>query len=423
MTDASPSAAPPRLSGAVGRVTLELPATTPEMVDALRIDRFGLMRDAVVWQRWIRTGAMAALAVLALLLGNADIAEVWPRLGGVVLAYAAVVALAVRVVRDRPPLFNARVPALLVSADIITIATIVWLNGAPSDAGRIFLPALLVVQVSVYYFGQSLGAYAVALTAASYLLIALVLTAQVAGAAMSVAGATYSVVLFCVVSGLLVVAYGGFRARMNQLRLFCRLIEEGDLTPAIVVGRDSRPDDLTLLARSFDTMRTRLAEQIGTDPLTGCLNRRALETRLRTEWRQAKRRNTTVAVLAVDIDHFKRINDTRGHPFGDAVLQELAGIFKATARDTDAVARLGGDEFVIVLPDTGWQGALTFAERMRRKVEDRAFGGTGSPMSVTISVGVALARGSDPMSPESLVQEADRSLYKAKSGGRNRIFA
>ena len=96
---------------------------------------------------------------------------------------------------------------------------------------------------------------------------------------------------------------------------------------------------------------------------------------------------------------------------------------KATARDTDSVARLGGDEFVIVLPDTGWQGALTFAERLRRRVDDFTFGADTGALSATISVGVSLARGTDPISPEMLLQEADRSLYKAKSGGRNRVFA
>ena len=128
-------------------------------------------------------------------------------------------------------------------------------------------------------------------------------------------------------------------------------------------------------------------------------------------------------MLAIDVDHFKQINDTRGHPTGDLVLEELAGIMKATARDTDACARPGGDEFVIVLPDTGWQGALTFAERLRRKVDDFDFGGGLLSIRVTVSVGVALARGTDPISPDMLLQEADRSLYKAKSGGRNRIFA
>jgi diguanylate cyclase (GGDEF)-like protein len=153
------------------------------------------------------------------------------------------------------------------------------------------------------------------------------------------------------------------------------------------------------------------------------LNRRAWMSRATIEMAVSVRYRHPVAVLMIDLDHFKQINDTRGHPFGDLVLQELAGIMKATARDTDAVARLGGDEFVVVLPDTGWQGALTFAERMRRKVDDFSFGATTAAMKITISVGVALARGTDPISPEMLLQEADRSLYKAKSAGRNRIFA
>jgi diguanylate cyclase (GGDEF)-like protein len=108
---------------------------------------------------------------------------------------------------------------------------------------------------------------------------------------------------------------------------------------------------------------------------------------------------------------------------GDVVLQQLAGIMKATARDTDCVARFGGDEFVIVLPDTGWQGALTFAERLRRRVDDFTFGPVGTPVSTTISIGVALGRGSDPISTDMLLKEADAALYKAKTAGRNRVFS
>jgi diguanylate cyclase (GGDEF)-like protein len=288
---------------------------------------------------------------------------------------------------------------------------------------RILIAAVLVVQLAVFYFGWGLGTYAAVLAGAAYIAVALLIPANVAGLRPPLSQAAYTLGLFGVVVGVLISAYGSFRARMNRLRLFCKLIEEGDMTPALSLGVEKRPDDLTLLAQSFDAMRTRLAEQIGSDPLTGCLNRRALETRLRAEWRQAKRRGSTVAVLAIDLDHFKEINDSRGHPFGDVVLQEFAEIMKATARDTDAVARVGGDEFVIVLPDTGWQGALTFAERIRRKVDDFSFGASTAAIRLTISIGVALARGTDPVSPEMLLQDADRSLYKAKSTGRNRIFA
>ena len=222
---------------------------------------------------------------------------------------------------------------------------------------------------------------------------------------------------------VLTYTFGNFRVRMDELRRFCKLVEEGDLVSGMDLTKARFPDDLTLLSRSFERMRAGLADQIGTDPLTGCLNRRSLEARLRSDWRLAKRRNTHIAVVAIDLDHFKQINDTRGHPVGDMVLQQLTGIMKATARDTDSVARFGGDEFVLVLPDTGWQGALTFAERLRRRVDDFTFGPPGSPMTITVSVGVALARGTDPISPEDLLKEADRSLYKAKEQGRNRVFA
>jgi diguanylate cyclase (GGDEF)-like protein len=299
----------------------------------------------------------------------------------------------------------------------------IWISGAPGDAVRILVAALLVVQLAVFYFGWGLGTYSAVLAGLAYLAVALVVPPHVAGPRPAASQVAYTLGLFALVTGVLIAAYGDFRARMNRLRLFCKLIEDGDLAPALPAANEKRPDDLTLLARSFESMRSRLAEQVGSDPLTGCLNRRALETRLQAEWRQAKRRGSTVGVLAIDVDDFKRINDERGHPFGDVVLRELAEIMKSTARDTDAVARVGGDEFVIVLPDTGWQGAITFAERIRRKVDDFSFGGATGELPLTISIGVALARGTDPVSPDILLQEADRTMYKAKNGGKNRIFA
>lgn len=402
--------------------TLEYPATTPELVEALRHDRQALVREAILWQRWIRYLAFLALITLALAFGRERVRMLLP-VAGVALGYALCVTLTAAMVRRAAAVHEIRLPAFLVTADVVALAAIIWLSGAPSDAARILVAGLLVVQLAVFYFGRWLGAYSAIISGLAYLMVAALLPQQVAGVRPTIAQLAFTLGLFAMVCGVLVMAYGSFRARMNRLRLFCKLVEEGDLAPALTLGMEKRPDDLTLLAKSFDAMRMRLAEQIGTDPLTGCLNRRALETRLRAEWRQAKRRGSTVAVLAIDLDHFKNVNDTRGHPFGDVVLQELAGIMKATARDTDAVARLGGDEFVIVLPDTGWQGALTFAERIRRKVDDFSFGAASGAIGLTISVGVALARGTDPMSPETLLQEADRSLYKAKSGGRNRIFA
>src|SRR4029453_1955056 len=154
--------------------------------------------------------------------------------------------------------------------------------------------------------------------------ITLVLRPQAAGAAPALRDVAFTTGLFALVSAVLISAYGSFRERMNKLRLFCKLVEDGDLHPVLDLGMDKRPDDLTLLAKSFDAMRERLGEQIGTDPLTGCLNRRALETVLRAEGGPGKRLATALAIRAIDLDYFKEINDAHGHPFGDLVLTDLA---------------------------------------------------------------------------------------------------
>jgi diguanylate cyclase (GGDEF)-like protein len=394
---------------------------SPEARDALRRDQSELQREVILWQRWVRYLAVVVLCAAAVMLSGRR--EELARLPLLIVAvgYVACVFLSGYAVRHAPALTTGQwLPAVLVTADLITIGTIIFITTPPLLSYRFLILALLSVQFAAFYFGWGLGVYATLLSAGIYVLLAHVVPPLVAGPRPP---GILNVALFGVVAAVLTYTFGSFRARMNQLRLFCKVIEEGDLTSALDLTGAKYPDDLTLLARSFDAMRNGLAEQIGTDPLTGCLNRRALEARLKADWRLAKRRGTHIALAAIDLDRFKQINDTRGHPVGDIVLQQLAGIMKGTARDTDAVARFGGDEFVILLPDTGWQGALTFAERLRRRVDDFTFGPPGSPMTITISVGVALARGTDPISPEELLKEADRSLYKAKQQGRNRVFA
>jgi len=403
-------------------MTVELPVSTPELEETLHRDRESLVRDALLWQRWVRYAGLLAVVVLALVLGERANRDMLIPVVLVALAYVLLVAVTGEQV-SRATTVHRSVPALLVTADVLALASLIWLTGSPAVAARLLVGALLVVQLAVFYFGRSLGIYAAVLSGLAYVIVARVLPPQAPGAALGVRDVAFTVGLFALVSAVLISAYGSFRERMNKLRLFCKLVEDGDLHPALDLGVDKRPDDLTLLAKSFDAMRERLGEQIGTDPLTGCLNRRALETRLRAELRQAKRRANTLAILAIDLDHFKEINDTHGHPFGDLVLTDLAAIMRMTARDTDAVARLGGDEFIVVLPDTGWEGALIFAERMRRRVDEHTFASAKASMRLTISVGVALARGTDAISPATLLPEADQSLYKPKSAGRNRVFA
>jgi diguanylate cyclase (GGDEF)-like protein len=391
----------------------------------LRLDRAELEREVLLWQRWIRYGAAIAFVVVGLLVRLERTADVRGVLvfAGMAAAYVAFVGGCAWVLaRDRGKPLAAWWPVLAFAVDLAAMGIGAWLALPASASFLILLVGFLVLQLGVFSFGRWYGIAAGAFSVALYLLHSLVLEPLVPGPRPGALTVAASAIAFGFVSLVLVAAYGHFRSRMNALRHFCKRVELGDLTVSWDADGEPRPDDLTLLARSVDAMRQRLIELVGTDPLTGCLNRRALETRLNREWRGAKRRGSSLAVIAVDLDNFKPINDTYGHPAGDAVLRELADVMRFTARDTDVIARVGGDEFVLVLPDTGWQGAITLAERLRRHVDETTFAGE-QEIPLTISIGIALARGTDDVRASDLLEEADRSLYRAKSGGRNRIGA
>lgn len=392
--------------------------------DALLRDVADMRRQVLVWQRWFRYAAVLALAALAVAFGTRSNAGVW--LPAVVAIASYVVfnmLLGWRLERGGVREVGSAIPALVLTADV-TIATIlVYVSSTPAQCYRVLLLGFLVLQLTVFYFGWALGLWVSALTIVAYVVTSFVLPPFVPGPRPLWDVVGFNAAIFVFATAMLTYIFGSFRTRMNRLRLLHKRVEMQDFTGTLGPGWDQLPDDLTLLGKGFIEMRGRLIELIGTDPLTNCLNRRALEQRLGREWRQARRRNATIALCSIDIDHFKQINDTHGHPVGDVVLHELAELMRATARETDAVARIGGDEFVVLLPDTGWDGATAFAERLRRNVEEHIFGGDLTGLRITISVGIALARGTDPISPEQLLEESDRSLYRAKSGGRNRIFA
>jgi diguanylate cyclase (GGDEF)-like protein len=158
----------------------------------------------------------------------------------------------------------------------------------------------------------------------------------------------------------------------------------------------------------------RLTLESRIDPLTGLLNRRGLEERFAVELARAKRDRRPLAVVAVDIDHFKRINDDHGHQAGDRALVWLAAMLCEQTRGADIVARVGGEEFVIVLPGSDGASTLEFAERLRRAIEDG-----DAEIALTISAGVASALA--PSTAHTLLDAADRALYAAKHAGRNRV--
>ena len=168
----------------------------------------------------------------------------------------------------------------------------------------------------------------------------------------------------------------------------------------------------------------RLEALAHTDPLTQVLNRRALTLRLTAELERARRYESVLSLLLIDLDHFKRINDTQGHLVGDDVLREVARLLSSAVRSVDLVARYGGEEFVVVLPETPMDGAMIFAERVREAVADHRFVGTGGrPLSLTASIGVAVFPGPGVDSVEELFASADEALYRSKAEGRNRVAA
>ena len=163
---------------------------------------------------------------------------------------------------------------------------------------------------------------------------------------------------------------------------------------------------------------------VTTDPLTHVENRRSFQDILAHEFSVARRYNHPLSLLALDVDHFKMVNDCHGHPSGDYVLKEFAVILKRTVRDSDVVARTGGEEFAILLPKAGAAEAMHLARRVRQAVAERCFSAYGRTIRVTTSVGLAsYPSDAEITEPDILVYLADQALLTAKETGRDRVVA
>jgi diguanylate cyclase (GGDEF)-like protein len=226
--------------------------------------------------------------------------------------------------------------------------------------------------------------------------------------------------------------------KVNSGSCVCVPIEGGDALLGVLHLRRRHPDAFTSedvqLAQALTyqfglaMQRASLFEQVNrlaiTDSMTGLYNYRKLTRDLEREIVRSRRYHHPFSFIMADIDHFKVLNDTYGHPAGDSVLREVASALNAGRREVDRVYRYGGEEFAVLLPETDWPEAFEVAEKLRKRVEDMEVDtpGQDEPIGATISMGVA-SFSRDSLALEHLVSSADEALYKAKESGRNRVVA
>lgn len=188
---------------------------------------------------------------------------------------------------------------------------------------------------------------------------------------------------------------------------------------SIIEGFDIPDDNKMDVIKKINFMYTQTKQLSVTDALTRLFNRRQFEGDFEREYKRAKRYNSELSLAIIDIDFFKKINDTYGHSCGDYVLKEAAYLMLKTFRQTDFVFRYGGEEFAVILTETSAGKALIPLERFRQAIENYNFKYQGKDLKVTVSIGVS--SNIDFETPWEMFDDADKALYEAKNCGRNRI--
>jgi diguanylate cyclase (GGDEF)-like protein len=205
---------------------------------------------------------------------------------------------------------------------------------------------------------------------------------------------------------------------VNKRLLLARL-KAGERVVSLQTEVESDREEIRRFAAELALTNRRLQEAALLDSLTGIPNRRYAMDRIHQEWSAAERSSRRLACMLIDVDHFKRINDTYGHDVGDIVLQRVADALKLTARTQDVICRIGGEEFLVVCPDTDAAAAAQCAERLRSAANALRVSVGNVSLQVTISIGVA-AMDATMRGPDSMIKAADQAVYAAKQAGRNR---
>jgi diguanylate cyclase (GGDEF)-like protein len=387
-------------------------------VNSTSQSRASVNAEVLLWQSRVRMivalvagGAEFILQQHRILQGNALYL-----LEGVCGYIAVITAVALFVQKTgRAPNWSV---AITVIADILFIFGSTLVSSPPFYYDRILIFSFLVLHLTETYFGPEQAAFAAGLVVAGYLYM--VHTMMGRGARLLWSEELWSVGVFALAAGVFVLQYGSFRKRLNTIRTLFERVEEGDFEGEYDTSADGRPDVVTVVGRVYNRVRLQLMEMVQTDPLTSCMNRRGFEQALSREIARSSRAGSEMSLLALDLDHFKQINDTRGHVFGDAILREVGALLRQTARAGDIVARTGGEEFSILLPDTPGNGAFHFANRLCDTFREHVFRVNSKEISLTISIGVVSTDGDRPLVTDRGKNVAEEMKVRAADGTRPR---
>ena len=310
--------------------------------------------------------------------------------------------------------------ALVISAiasDMIALFVVVALITPPEHFGRTLIISIFTVQFTQIFFGWTATMVNLGLIAVGY--TSLIAIAADAGALPSPAEELWTLALY----GIGVVVYLGLQghvaSRMRSLVQIFSRAQGGDFSVRYEEGPEAMPDPVSVIGRAYNRMRSHLETIVLTDPLSGCYNRRGLNQLAEREVARAIRGKKEIAVLAIDVDHFKRINDQFGHLTGDEVIREIGDLLRETAREADIVARFGGEEFTILAPESTDEGAVILAQRVMDAFRNHHFRSLPPNMQITVSVGVAADMARDVEVAKTLLARADEALYVAKRNGRD----
>jgi diguanylate cyclase (GGDEF)-like protein len=308
---------------------------------------------------------------------------------------------------------------LSLGTDLLGVLAVAYYNVPRENYSSVLVACFAIVYFAEFHFGRRLAEGALAASVVGYLILIVPVTG--AGQALHWNTELIALAVFVLVGGAFIRIYGTSRARLGEIvELFART-EEGDFTAEYPAPREAPPDSITLVGHAYNRVRAQLGHLVLTDPLSGLLNRRGLERDLAREIARAVRSGRELALLALDVDHFKRVNDTLGHLAGDAVIQEVGELLRQLKRGGDVVARTGGDEFTLLLPETGAAGAFRLASRIREVVRAHRFQAVAGRVPVTVSIGLVADRVADENVAHDLHSRADEALYAAKESGRDRV--